>query len=181
MAETDDHILELIRSAETRDAGFRLLLQKYKVRLYWQVRKLVLIHEDADDVLQNVFIKIHRHISTFSGESKLHTWMYRIAYNESLNHIRNRKRMKRLDNEEFNQHQLDRLRGDEYFDGDKAALKLQENLCKLPYRQREVFNYRYYDDLKFREIAEILELSEGAVKANYHHAKEKLKQWLISR
>lgn len=178
MTETDKQILDLIRSEDTRDQGFRLLLKTYQVQLYWQIRKLVLVHADADDVLQNVMVKVHKHIGGFSGDSKLHTWLYRIAYNESMNLIKSRKRMKAWGDEAFNQNQISRLKSDAYFDGDQAAIQLQENLGRLPDRQREVFNYRYYDDLKFREIAEILDLTEGAVKANYHHAKEKIKQWL---
>jgi RNA polymerase sigma-70 factor (ECF subfamily) len=177
MTADDASLLELIRS--DLDKGFRELVDIYKQRLYWQIRKMVLVHADADDVLQNVFIKVYRNLDNFKGESKLHTWLYRIAYNESLNFLQSKSRRQTIDNEEFTDYLIENLQGDPYYSGDDAAVKLQKALLKLPDRQREVFNLRYYDDLKFREIAEVLDLTEGAVKASYHHAAEKLKTWII--
>jgi len=179
MNDTDTLILKEIKSIRSQDKGFSRLVATYKVRLYWQIRKIVLTHEDADDVLQNVFIKVFRHIRGFKSDSKLHTWLYRIAYNESINHLKKIKQELAYSLHDYEDYLIEKLESDQYFDGDEATLKLQKALLRLPARQREVFNYRYYDELKFHEIAEILKLSEGAVKSSYHHAQKKMQQWIV--
>ncbi|OUS21224.1 RNA polymerase subunit sigma-70 [Nonlabens dokdonensis] len=174
----DEEILSLILDDATANQGFRLLVSQNQEQLYWQIRKLVLVHDDADDVLQNVFIKIFKGIKNFNGKSKLSTWMFRIAYNESMTFLKKKARNLQLSSQELQEHLTEKLEADVYFTGDEIELALQKALLELPDRQREVFNLRYYDDLKFKEIAEILDLTEGAVKSTYHIAAKKVEHFL---
>jgi RNA polymerase sigma-70 factor (ECF subfamily) len=176
----DQHILNLIATKESRESGYRLLLQTYQERLYWQIRKHVLTHDDADDVLQNVFIKVFKGIHNFRGDSKLSSWLYRIAYNESMTHLTKRSKELQISTNELKDYLVSQLEADVYFCGDEATLALQKALLQLPERQKEIFNYRYFDELKFKEIASILGLTEGAVKASYHIAAKKIKDYLIN-
>lgn len=178
MPNNDQDVLDLITAPATREQGYRLLVQTYHQNLYWQVRKLVITHDDAHDVVQNVFIKVYKGIKNFKGDSKLSSWLYRIAYNESMTHLKVKARMKQVSSQELLVHLTERLEADVYFEGDAIQLALQKALATLPDRQREIFNYRYFDDLKFREIAAVLDLSEGAVKSSYHIAAKKVEQHL---
>jgi len=169
-----------LKDTKTKDAAFRELLSLYKERLYWHIRKIVISHDDADDVLQNTFIKVYRNIDKFKGDSKLYSWLYRIATNESITHInKNAKRMQ-ISNEEHQKLAIDNLKADVYFEGDEIQLKLQNAIASLPQKQQLVFNMKYFDDLKYKEIAEILETSEGALKASYHIAVKKIESFLTS-
>lgn len=179
MTNETNFILRL-KDTKTKDAAFRELLSLYKERLYWHIRKIVISHDDADDVLQNTFIKVYRNIDKFKGDSKLYSWLYRIATNESITHInKNAKRMQ-LSNEEHQKLAIDNLKADVYFEGDEIQLKLQNAIASLPQKQQLVFNMKYFDDLKYKEIAEILETSEGALKASYHIAVKKIESFLTS-
>jgi RNA polymerase sigma factor (sigma-70 family) len=154
------------------------LIKEYQQPLYWHIRKIVFDHEDADDVLQNTYIKIFKNIKNFRGESKLFSWMYRIATNEALTFIKQKSRKLGLSLNEFNEKQVNQLEADVYFEGDAIALKLQLAVANLPEKQRLVFNLKYYEELKYEEISEILETSVGGLKASYHHAVKKIKNEL---
>lgn len=147
----------------------------YKERLYWHIRNIVKSHDDADDVLQNTFIKIYRYIDKFKGDSKLYTWMYRIATNEALTFLSKQAKRKSITDEELQTSLIENLESDVYFEGDEIAKKLQEAIATLPEKQRLVFNMRYFQELKYADISEITETSEGSLKASYHLASKKLK------
>ena len=167
--------LNSLQEPETKEKAFKKLVQEYKERLYWHIRKIVLDHEDANDVIQNTFIKIHLNIDKFKGDSSLFTWMYRIATNESINFINSKSSKMGLQNQEWIESKAEGLKADSYFDGDEAALILQKLVAKLPEKQRIVFNMKYFDGMSYQIISEILGTSEGALKASYHHAVQKIK------
>lgn len=175
---TDEEIISLILEKATANQGFILLVTQYKEQLYWQIRKMVLVHDDADDVLQNVFIKIFKGIKNFKGDSKLSTWMFRIAYNESITFLKRKAKSLQLTSKELQGYLTEKLEADVYFTGDQIELALKKALAQLPDRQRQIFNLRYYDDLMFKEIADILDLSEGAVKSTYHIAAKKVEKYI---
>lgn len=162
------------------DSAFKELLTLYKERLYWHIRKIVVSHDDTDDVLQNTFIKVYKNIHSFKGESKLFSWMYRIATNEALTHLKRNSKLRNIDSQELQDHTIDNLEADVYFEGDAIQLKLQKAIATLPQRQKLVFNMRYFDDLKYSDMSEILETSEGALKASYHIAVKKIEAYLTS-
>lgn len=175
---TDEGLLERFREPDTREHAFTCLVEKYQERLYNHIRRLVLNHDDANDVLQNTFIKVWRHLEDFKGGSQLYTWLYRIATNESFNHL---KKQKKRAATSFDDEELDmanRLKADPYFDGDEIQLKLQKAIQQLPDRQRAVFGMRYYDEMKYEVMAEVIGRSEGALKASYHHAVKKIERFL---
>ena len=149
-------------------------MQQYQERLYWHIRKMVVEHEDANDVIQNTLIKVFRSIHKFEGKSALYTWLYRIATNEAITFLNSRKKKATadLDDEEYNLG--NRLEADEYFDGDEVQVQLQVAMKKLPEKQRLVFHLRYFEELPYQEISEVLETSVGALKASYHHAVKKI-------
>ena len=171
-------LVHALQNSATQEAGFKTLIKEYQQPLYWHIRKIVFDHEDADDVLQNTYIKIFKNIKNFRGESKLFSWMYRIATNEALTFIKQKSRKLGLSLNEFNEKQVNQLAADVYFEGDAIALKLQLAVANLPEKQRLVFNLKYYEELKYEEISEILETSVGGLKASYHHAVKKIKNEL---
>ncbi|MDB4015136.1 RNA polymerase sigma factor [Flavobacteriaceae bacterium] len=171
-------LVHALQNSATQEAGFKTLIKEYQQPLYWHIRKIVFDHEDADDVLQNTYIKIFKNIKNFRGESKLFSWMYRIATNEALTFIKQKSRKLGLSLNEFNEKQVNQLEADVYFEGDAIALKLQLAVANLPEKQRLVFNLKYYEELKYEEISEILETSVGGLKASYHHAVKKIKNEL---
>jgi RNA polymerase sigma-70 factor (ECF subfamily) len=177
MTEESD-LLARLKKGATRDAAFRELVVQYQERLYWHIRRIVITHEDADDVLQETLIKVFRNIDGFKGESKLYSWMYRIATNESLSFLNRKSRMRGISNEELQDHLVQNLEADPYFDGDQAELELQRALSTLPEKQRLVFNMKYFEALKYNEISEILETSVGGLKASYHLAVKKVEKYL---
>lgn len=170
--------IQSLKEPETREAAFNKLVKQYKERLYWHVRKIVLNHDDANDVIQNTFIKIFLNLDNFQENSTLFTWMYRIATNESLNFINTKASKMGLNSTEWMESKADNLEADTYFDGDKAALQLQKAISTLPEKQRLVFNMKYFDAMKYDTIADILDTSVGALKASYHHAVKKIKTQL---
>lgn len=179
MSTPDEHrILELLGKPSSFETGFRYLVDAYKEHMYWQIRKMVVSHQDADDVLQLVFIKVFKGIKNFKGDSKLSTWLYRICYNESITFLKKRAKEYSISSEELLQRKIENLEADVYFTGDEIQMSLQKALATLPDRQRQIFNLRYFEDIKFKEIAEILDLTEGAVKSSYHIASQKVKAYL---
>jgi RNA polymerase sigma-70 factor (ECF subfamily) len=176
----DEQILSFLQNEKTYERGFRMLMEAYQERLYWQIRRMVLGHDDANDVLQNCFIKVYRSIHKFEGKSKLYTWLYRIAANESITFLnkKNKKATTSIDHEDKNL--VNRLHADSYFDGDVAQMRLQEALTTLPEKQRLVFNMRYFDELAYQDISDILGTSIGGLKASYHHAVKKIENYVRS-
>ena len=178
MEISDKEIINQIQKSISKEKGFNLLLEKYQERLYWNIRRIVVSHDDADDVLQNTFVKIWKGLEKFRADSSLYTWLYRISVNESLQHIKMNKKHRILWKDDAKDLLLEKLESDVYFDGDEIEKQLQKALIKLPKKQRLVFNMKYYDDLKYDEISEILETSVGALKASYHLAVKKIEKYL---
>lgn len=174
----DKEILKMFASKKDSNKAFRLLVEKYNERLYWHIRKIVISHDDADDVLQNTFVKVWKGLSTFRYDAELFTWMYRIATNESITFLNNKKKMAFTTGDDVEDILLKNLESDTYFDGNDVETELQKAILKLPERQRIVFNMKYFDDMKYEDIADILEVSVGALKASYHHAVKKIKETL---
>ncbi len=176
-ANTENQIITLLKEKDLSSA-FNLIVEEYKERLYWHIRKMVLTHDDADDVLQNSFIKVWRYLEKFKGDSKIYTWLFRIATNESITFI-NKKKKKAEDSFETYEHYLSNtLESDEYFNGDEAQLILQKAILKLPEKQRIVFNMKYFDEVKYKDMSEILDTSVGSLKASYHHAVKKIEEYV---
>ena len=177
MILSDSELVEMLREPRTRREGFAVLVKQYSEKLYWKVRRIVLSHEDANDVLQNVFIKVWNNLQNFQGKSSLSTWLYRIAINESLDFLRKQKLSDRVSADE-DVSVASRLMSDEYFDGDEVQARLQEAVARLPEVQRMVFNLKYFEEMKYSEISQILNTSEGALKASYHLAVKKITEYL---
>ncbi|MEZ4894422.1 MAG: RNA polymerase sigma factor [Saprospiraceae bacterium] len=171
---SDEQILELLGSDQTYERGFRLLMSTYKELLYWQIRRIVQVHNDADDVLQNTFIKVYNGIARFEGKSKLYTWLYRIATNEAISHMQSKARQSASSLDDVNNLMANQLKADPWFDGDAIQLKLQEAISQLPEKQKMVFNLRYYEEMPYEEMSGMLNTSVGALKASYHHAVKKI-------
>lgn len=176
-AQTKDDILKLIKKGEKSEMVFRWIMSEYKSRLYWLVRRMVIQHDDADDVLQNTFIKIWQNLPKFRGDSDVYTWVYRIGVNESLAFLQKKKKQS-LKMNEYGAFLSDQLSADSWFDGTEAQMKLQKAILSLPDQQRLVFNMKYFEEVKYKEMAEILGKSEGALKANYHHAVKKIEEFI---
>lgn len=174
----DDQILSLLEEPRTYERGFRLLMEKYQERLYWHIRRLVHEHEDANDVIQNCFIKVYRSIHGFERKSKLYTWLYRIATNEAITFLKKEQRRSASSIDEEAGGLAHSLHADAYFDGDEAQARLLRALEELPEKQRLVFNMRYFDELSYNDISDILDTSVGALKASYHHAAKKIEAFL---
>lgn len=177
MILSDSELVEMLREPRTRREGFAVLVKQYSEKLYWKVRRIVLSHEDANDVLQNVFIKVWNNLQNFQGKSSLSTWLYRIAINESLDFLRKQKMADMVSSDE-DLSVSSRLMSDEYFDGDEIQARLQEAVARLPEVQRMVFNLKYFEEMKYSEISQILNTSEGALKASYHLAVKKITEYL---
>ena len=178
MVIDDQHIIEALLSGKDEEKAFRLLVSKYRERLYWHIRKIVISHEDADDVLQNTFIKVWRGIHEFRYESRLYTWMYRVSTNESLNFLQEKRRRVHGNSDEITGMLENQLESDPYFSGDDIQRELQKAVLKLPERQRLVFNMKYFDNMKYEEIAEVLDVTVGTLKATYHAAVKKVEESL---
>lgn len=171
---SDEQIMELMRSEHTFERGFKLLMAQYRERLYWHIRRMVQVHDDADDVLQNTFIKAYRGISQFEGKSKLYTWLYRIATNEAITHLQQKMRLASSSLDDGNQPWAQHLKADDWFDGDDLQTKLQWAIAQLPDKQKQVFNLRYYEEMPYEEMSQLLNTSVGALKASFHHAVKKI-------
>lgn len=169
----DKELIDMLRDPKTQRAGFSVMVSQYSDSLYWKVRRIVIEHEDANDVLQNTFIKAWSNLASFQGKSTLATWLYRIAINEALDFMRKKKLSTQVSADD-EPGIAARLMSDPYFDGDEAQALLQEAVAKLPDVQRTVFMLKYYDNMKYSEISKILSTSEGALKASYHMAVKKI-------
>jgi RNA polymerase sigma-70 factor (ECF subfamily) len=171
---SDADLLSQFRIPETREKAFRMILTRYQEKLYWQIRRLVLVHDDADDVLQNTMIKIWRGLDGFRESSGLYTWMYRIASNEAITFLKSKQKERSLMADDPEDFLKGRMKSDPYYDGDELFEKLQVAIGNLPPKQQQVFKMKYFDDLTYEEMAEILSTSVGALKASYHHAVKKI-------
>lgn len=174
----DKELLLKIRNIETRNYGFNMLVRTYQQRVYWHVRKMVIDHDDADDLTQEVFIKIHKYIDSFREDSQLFTWIYRIATNECLSFLNRKKKRFFLPIEDVTQQLTTKIDNDPDLNGDEIQKKLQKAILQLPEKQRLVFNMKYFDDLAYEQISEITDTSVGALKASYHHAVKKIEEYL---
>ena len=170
-------ISELI-NPKTQNEAFRKLLQLYQKPLYYHIRNMVLNHDDADDVLQNTFFKVFSNLKNFKGDSKLYSWMYRIATNEAITFIQQRAKKQGISSEEVQQKAINKLESDVYFDGDEIQIKLHKAIATLPEKQQLVFKMKYFEELKYEEMSEILNTSVGALKASYHIAAKKIEEFL---
>lgn len=174
----EENLVKSLKDPGTREDSYRLLVSTYSRRLYWHIRKIVIDHDDADDVLQNTFIKVFRNMDGFRGDSKLYSWMYRIATNEAVNLLKQKAGKLRVDLYDYQQQLVDNLEADAYFDGDAIQLKLQKAIVSLPEKQQLVFRLKYYENMKYEEMSEILDTSVGSLKASYHHARKKIESFM---
>jgi RNA polymerase sigma-70 factor (ECF subfamily) len=174
----DRDLLEKIKNPDSKHYGFNLLVRKYQQKLYWHIRKMVIDHDDADDIAQEVFVKIWHHLDKFRADAQLYTWIYRIATNECLNFLRKKRKRYFLPIHDIQGELTQKIESGAYLDGNEIQIKLQKALLTLPDKQRLVFNLKYFDDLKYEEMAEITGTSIGSLKASYHHAVKKIEDFL---
>jgi RNA polymerase sigma-70 factor (ECF subfamily) len=177
LSNTDDlEILKQFRDKNSRNYAFSLLVNKYKQQIYFHIRRIVINHDDADDITQNTFIKIFENLHKFREDSKLYTWIYRIATNEALGHLKSKRNRFFLPFIDVESQLSNSLKETDFFTGDEIQLKLQQAILKLPEKQRLVFNMRYYEEMKYNQMSEILGTSVGALKASYHIAVKKIEE-----
>jgi RNA polymerase sigma-70 factor (ECF subfamily) len=175
---TDKELLQLFLNSGERNHAFNLIVKKYQEKLYWHIRKLLISHDDTDDVLQNTMINAYFGLENFREDASLYTWLYRIATNEALSAIKKKKRRMLLNLEDVRSQLEKTLKEDVYCSGDDIQIKLQKAILTLPDKQRLVFNMKYFDEMKYEDISEILDTSVGALKASYHHAVKKIEKYL---
>ena len=180
LEQADELLLMQFRTEGTREAGFTSIIKKYQEKLYWHIRRMVVDHDDTNDVLQNVFIKVWNGLGNFREDSRLYTWLYKIATNESLSFIEQKKKKSAIPLGDVEEGLSNTLKADKDFDAAKLEWKLQLAIQQLPEKQRLVFNLRYYDEMPYSEISQILETSEGALKACYHHAAKKNEDFILN-
>lgn len=172
-------LIERLQSRRHKERAFSELLDIYQERIYWHVRKMVYSHDDTNDVVQNAFIRVYRSIDKFEGKSSLLTWIFRIAYNESLRFLEREKKRRHQSMEEVSAYQLGKLKESEYFDGDKLHERLLNIVADLTEKQRRVFQMKYFDDLSFREISAVLDISESTLKSNYYAAVKVIEEKIL--
>lgn len=170
----EKRLVDDLRDPSKAPKAFDELMRLYSEPIYWQIRKMVVSHDDANDLLQNVFLKIWNNIHNFRGDARLSTWLYKIAVNESINFLNQERQRRQLTDDSSDEFLLNNIEADPYFDGDDLSLELQKAIAALPEKQRLVFNMRYFDDMKYDDMSEILGTSVGALKASYHHAVKKI-------
>lgn len=175
---TDDELLALFRDGDNPNYAFNLIVRQYQEMIYWHVRRLVISHEDADDVVQDVFIKVWQSLDKFRGESGLYTWIYRIATNEALTFLKRKKRKYLLPLVDVSRQLEETLEADVYYQGSEIEKQIQKAILTLPEKQRAVFHLRYYDEMKYEDMAKILDTTVGALKASYHHAVKKIEKYV---
>ena len=176
----DKELLFQFKNETTKEVAFTRIIKKYQEKLYWHIRRMVVEHEDANDVLQNMFIKVWKSLENFREDSRLYTWLYRIATNESLTFLQQQKKRSSLSIDDEDSTIGNKIKADEHFDANKLEWKLQLAIQKLPEKQRAVFNLRYYDEMPYEEMSRVLETSEGALKASYHHAVKKIEDYILN-
>ncbi|MFK8298012.1 RNA polymerase sigma factor [Capnocytophaga cynodegmi] len=174
----EKEFITLLQNSKTRSKAFENLVDTYQRRLYWHIRRIVISHEDTDDVLQETFIKIFRNIDKFRGESSLLSWVYRIATNQALDFLKKKANERNCSIEDLQYDRSIHLETDVYFEGDEIQIKFQKAIATLPEKQQLVFNMKYFEELKYEQISQILDTSVGALKASYHHAVQKIKNYL---
>ena len=175
---SDREILDQFSNPETRNYAFNLLVRQYQKRLYWHIRKMVIDHDDSDDILQNVFIKAFNGLANFREDSKIFTWLYRIATNECITFLNSKKKRFFIPMVDVENQLSQNLENDSYFNGDRIQMRLQQAILTLPEKQRLVFNMKYFEDMKYDDMSEILGTSVGALKASYHHAVKKIEEFM---
>lgn len=175
---SDALLLQQFRDPQTKERAYTAIIKKYQERLYWHIRRLVVDHEDANDVLQNVFIRVWNGLQNFKEESQLYTWLYRIATNESLTFLENQKKRSAVSLSDVETGLSNKIKADKHFDPNRLEWKLQLAIQQLPEKQRIVFTLRYYDEMPYEEMSRVLETSEGALKASYHHAVKKIEDFI---
>ncbi|MBQ8565505.1 MAG: RNA polymerase sigma factor [Bacteroidaceae bacterium] len=176
----EEIVIDKLHNPDTMREAFGQVVEHYGERIYWQIRKMVVSHEDADDLLQNTFLKAWNNIDLFRGEAKLSTWLYRIAVNETITFLNKERQRNNISIDSDDCFLLNNIESDPWFDGDELQLRLQKAIATLPEKQRLVFNMRYFDEMKYEEISEVLGTSVGALKASYHHAAKKVEEYLLS-
>jgi RNA polymerase sigma factor (sigma-70 family) len=181
VTQDDKELLYLFRDLKTREQAYTSIVKKYQEKLYWHIRRLVVDHDDANDVMQNVFIKVWKGLENFREDAQLYTWLYRIASNESITFLEQQKRRASVSLDDVSGGLSDKLAADKDFDPNKLEWKLQLAIQQLPEKQRIVFNLRYYDEMPYEEMSKVLETSEGALKASYHHAVKKIEDYILNR
>ncbi len=177
-SQEEEALIAALQSEKHVNEAFKKLITLYKERLYWHIRYITKNHADADDVLQNVFIKVYKNIKKFKGDSKLYSWLYRIATNESLSFLQQKAKKQNISDGELQEQLIHNLKADIYYDGDEIQYKLEQAIATLPFKQQQVFMLKYYQELKYQEISELLGTSEGALKASYHLAVKKIQKFL---
>lgn len=171
-------ILILIQEPQSQKRAFEMVVNQYKEKLYWQIRRMVFSHDDANDILQNTFVKAWMNLEQFKAESRVSTWLYRIAFNECLSFLAKQKKANTIPIDDPDAAIINQLKSDSYFSGDEAQILFQKALLSLPEKQKIVFNLKYFEDMKYDEISDILGTSVGALKASYHHAVKKIENFL---
>lgn len=177
-ALSDTELLVQFRNPLTKEKAFTSIIRKYQEKLYWHVRRMVVEHEDANDVLQNVFVRVWNGLENFREDSQLYTWLYRIATNECLTYIEQQKKRTSVALDEVESGLSNKIKADSHFDANRLEWKLQLAIQQLPEKQRVVFNLRYYDEMPYEEMSRVLDTSEGALKASYHHAVKKIEDYI---
>jgi RNA polymerase sigma-70 factor (ECF subfamily) len=181
LQETDDNeLVRLFKEHIDREKAFTTIVKRYQERIYWQIRRLVVRHEDADDVMQHVFIKAWNGLDNFREDAKLYTWLYRIAVNESLTYLEQQKKRSAVSIDDLGDALENKLSSEKGFDEKQAMWKLQKAIQQLPEKQRVVFNLRYFDEMSYDHMSEVLETSVGALKASYHHAVKKIEDYILN-
>jgi RNA polymerase sigma-70 factor (ECF subfamily) len=180
MNQDDRELLLQFKEEQTKERAFTSIIKKYQEKLYWHIRRMVVTHDDANDVLQNMFIKVWNGLGNFREDSQLYTWLYRIATNESLTFLEQQKKRSITSFEDVESGLSNKIRADEGFDANKLEWKLQLAIQQLPEKQRAVFTLRYYDEMPYEEMSRVLETSEGALKASYHHAAKKIEDYILN-
>src|SRR5687767_1214882 len=175
----DVELLLMFRDPQTKEKGFTAIIKKYQEKLYWHIRRMVVDHDDANDVLQNMFIKVWKGLENFREDSQLYTWLYRIATNESLTFLEQQKKRASTSLGDVENGLANKLKADTNFDANRLEWKLQLAIQQLPEKQRVVFNLRYYDEMPYEEMSRVLGTSEGALKASYHHAAKKIEEFIL--
>ncbi|MET0635728.1 MAG: sigma-70 family RNA polymerase sigma factor [Chitinophagaceae bacterium] len=179
-AATDAELLSQFRVPATKERAYTTLIRKYQEKLYWHIRRMVVDHDDANDVLQNVFIRVWKGLENFREDSQLYTWLYRIGTNECLTFLEQQKKRASISLSNEDSGLSDKIRADEGFDANKLEWKLQLAIQQLPEKQRIVFSLRYYDEMPYEEMSRVLDTSEGALKASYHHAVKKVEDYILN-
>jgi len=175
----DDEIILLFREEASKERAFTHLVKKYQERIYWHIRRFLVHHEDTNDVMQNVFIKVWKGLQNFRGDSALFTWLYRIATNESLTYLESQKKKRSLSLSDHESGLINKVRSEKGFDFNKLEWKLQLAIQSLPDKQKAVFTLRYYDEMPYEKMSEVLETSVGSLKASYHHAAKKVQEFIV--